>query len=72
WMESAARAGQGECGTVRSKLGRYHRGLLSRKKRAAVAVHLADCDSCQSCYVELVELFGHRIERPRRNGKADQ
>ncbi|MBM3671065.1 MAG: sigma-70 family RNA polymerase sigma factor [Actinobacteria bacterium] len=64
-MESAARAGQGECGTVRSKLGRYHRGLLSRKKRAAVATHLSGCRGCRTCYEQLIEMFGHRITKMR-------
>jgi len=60
-MDHAAHAGEGECKPIRLRLGRYHRGLLSKKVRSEVALHLSGCDACQSCYVELVELFGHRI-----------
>lgn len=68
-MDCAARAGAGACKPLRSKLGRYHRGLLSRKTRAAMALHLTECDACRTCYEQLIDLYGHRIDRlrePRR------
>lgn len=70
-MDSAARAGDGDCGPLRSKFGRYHRGLLSKRMRAEVALHLSECASCRSCYEQLIDLYGHRIERPIRDGRSD-
>jgi RNA polymerase sigma factor (sigma-70 family) len=64
-MDHASRAGEGECKPVRLRLGRYHRGLLSRKVRSEVALHLAGCAACQSCYEQLIDLYGHRIGRSR-------
>jgi RNA polymerase sigma-70 factor (ECF subfamily) len=60
-MDSAARAGTGECKPIRVKLGRFHRGRLSQKVRAEVALHLAGCSACETCYEQLIELYGHRI-----------
>jgi hypothetical protein len=60
-MDSAARAGKGKCKPIRVKLGRFHRGLLSQKVRAEVALHLAGCSACDTCYEQLIELYGHRI-----------
>jgi RNA polymerase sigma-70 factor, ECF subfamily len=60
-MDRAARAGTGECGRVRLRLGRFHRGMLSRGTRSEVAEHLASCAACASCYEQLIELYGHRI-----------
>ncbi|MEX0666185.1 MAG: sigma-70 family RNA polymerase sigma factor [Acidimicrobiia bacterium] len=62
-MDSAAQAGLGECKPIRTRLGRFHRGLLSQKTRADVGAHLAACAACQSCYEQLIELYGHRIGR---------
>jgi hypothetical protein len=63
-MEHAAATGEGQCRTVRLRLGRYHRGLLSRKTRSEVGLHLSACEACQSCYEQLIDLYGHRIGRP--------
>jgi RNA polymerase sigma-70 factor (ECF subfamily) len=60
-MDHAARAGDGACKPIRIRLGRYHRGLLSRKVRSEVSVHLAGCAPCRSCYEQLIDLYGHRI-----------
>ena len=60
-MDSAAHAGEGSCKPIRVKLGRFHRGLLTQKVRADVALHLAGCAACESCYEQLIELYGHRI-----------
>ena len=60
-MDSAAQRGEGECKPIRGRLGRYHRGLLSRKVRTEVTTHLDGCAACRSCYEQLVDLYGHRI-----------
>jgi len=65
-IDSAAHAGHGACTPVRVRLGRYYRGRLTRRARAQVALHLAECAACGSCYDELVELYG----RPGREGGA--
>ena len=62
-MEHAATSGAGKCTTVRRRLGRYHRGLLSQKTRSEVGLHLAGCPACQSCYEQLIDLYGHRLGR---------
>ena len=66
-MDRVAHEGHGDCRPIRARLGRYHRGLLSRKVRADVEVHLDGCAACSSCYEELIELFGHRIGRDGRD-----
>jgi len=50
---------------VRLRLGRFHRGMLSRGTRSEVAEHLASCAACASCYEQLIELYGHRLGSPR-------
>jgi len=64
-IEQAASTGEGNCRTVRRRLGRYHRGLLGQKARREVALHLASCAACQSCYDQVIDLYGHRIGRSR-------
>lgn len=65
-MDRAAQSGAGACTPIRGRLGRYHRGLLSRKVRTEVSTHLDGCAACASCYEQLVDLYGHRIV----NGRA--
>jgi RNA polymerase sigma factor (sigma-70 family) len=60
-MDATASGGSGDCKTIRRRLGRYHRGLLSRRVRASVDAHLTTCQECGSCYEQLIDLFGHRI-----------
>jgi len=60
-MEYAATGGDGECREVRSRLGRYHRGLLTRRMRTRIDVHLSDCPACVSCYEQVTELYGLRL-----------
>jgi RNA polymerase sigma factor (sigma-70 family) len=60
-MDRTASGGLEDCKPVRLRLGRYHRGLLSRKVRSEVAVHLEGCSACRSCYEQLIDLYGHRI-----------
>jgi RNA polymerase sigma-70 factor (ECF subfamily) len=59
-MEHAAAGGEGECREVRGRLGRYHRGLLTKKMRARFLVHLSSCTACASCYDQVVDLYGPR------------
>jgi RNA polymerase sigma factor (sigma-70 family) len=62
-MEVVAQTGEGACRQVRARLGRYHRGLLTRSSRAELKVHLDACTSCASCYEQLVDLYGYRLGR---------
>lgn len=62
-MEQAAERGPGKCAPIRRRLGRYHRGLLSRKIRAEVRLHLERCASCASCFDQVVELYGSGARR---------
>jgi anti-sigma factor RsiW len=48
---------------VRSRLGRYLRGRLSRNARAHIAAHLDRCRSCNACLAELKELYGFRVDQ---------
>jgi RNA polymerase sigma-70 factor (ECF subfamily) len=52
------------CSSVRSRLGRYLRGRLSRKIRAEMALHLGACTACARCYTEIIDLYGHLLMRP--------
>jgi RNA polymerase sigma-70 factor (ECF subfamily) len=70
-MDRAARAGTGHCRTVRLRLGRYHRGMLSRRVRADVAEHLEQCTACATCYEQLIELYGHRVAPVHRTEVTD-
>jgi RNA polymerase sigma factor (sigma-70 family) len=51
----------GACASVRSRLGRYLRGRLTRRSRAQIAVHLAGCENCGRCYAQVVDLYGHLL-----------
>jgi RNA polymerase sigma-70 factor (ECF subfamily) len=64
-MELVAQSGEGTCRQVRGRLGRYHRGLLTRKVRAELAVHLHDCAACLACYEQVVDLYGARVSGSR-------
>jgi len=57
-MEKVAEAGSDRCRDVRVRLGRYHRGMLSKPVRVQLARHLDDCASCASCYEQLLDLYG--------------
>ena len=71
-MEHAANEGIGDCKSVRLRLGRYHRGLLNRRARAQLELHLSRCTSCTACYEELIDLYGNRINRSSpRGGEVD-
>jgi len=59
-MEKVAESGPEDCRDVRVRLGRYHRGLLSRPVRAQLARHLELCEGCTSCYEQLLDLYGSR------------
>ncbi len=61
-IERTVTTGSGQCKTVRSKLGRYLRGRLSRNTRAQIEAHLARCRPCGDCLDELRELYGFRLE----------
>ena len=68
-MDRAAQAGVGDCRPIRLRLGRYHRGLLSKKARADLEFHLAGCEACASCYEQLIDLYGQRLlDRRREKG----
>ena len=62
-IENTAHAGIGNCAGVRSRLGRYLRGRLSRRVRAEIAVHLDGCRRCTACYNELIDLYGYLLTR---------
>ena len=62
-MELVAQSGEGTCRQVRVRLGRFHRGLLTRKNRAELQLHLESCVACTSCYEQLVDLYGYRLGR---------
>jgi RNA polymerase sigma-70 factor (ECF subfamily) len=57
-MEHAASGGEGACRDVRRRLGRYHRGLLTKKARTQLSLHLSSCQACVSCYDQVVDLYG--------------
>ena len=63
-IEQAAVNERGGCEAIRSRMGRYLRGRLSRKARAQIASHLSRCERCSRCYHELVELYGYRLLNP--------
>jgi RNA polymerase sigma factor (sigma-70 family) len=70
-MDVAASGGDGDCKVIRRRLGRYHRGLLSRRVRSDVELHLRRCPECTSCYEQLIELFGHRLDKHVGEAKDD-
>ena len=61
---TSLRTDSGTCSSVRSQLGRYLRGRLSRRTRAAIALHLGGCKACARFYDEVVDLYGHLLMRP--------
>jgi RNA polymerase sigma factor (sigma-70 family) len=63
-IEQTALTDAGTCRSIRSRMGRYLRGRLSRKARAHIASHLSSCDRCRRCYLELVDLYGYRLVNP--------
>jgi RNA polymerase sigma factor (sigma-70 family) len=60
-IDLAATGGTGECRTIRLRLGRFYRGLLTKKVRTTVGEHLDECGACHSCYDQLVDLYGQRF-----------
>jgi hypothetical protein len=60
-IEQTASGGAGSCGPVRTRLGRYLRGRLTRRVRAQIASHLTRCESCRECFEQLTDLYGHRL-----------
>jgi RNA polymerase sigma factor (sigma-70 family) len=63
-IERTAHAGAGSCSAVRSRLGRYLRGRLSRRVRADIVAHLDGCLRCKACYDELLDLYGYLLASP--------
>jgi RNA polymerase sigma factor (sigma-70 family) len=63
-IERTARGGTGSCSAVRSRLGRYLRGRLSRRVRADIVAHLNKCSRCKECYDELLDLYGYLLASP--------
>jgi RNA polymerase sigma factor (sigma-70 family) len=63
-IEQTALSEAGNCPSIRSRMGRYLRGRLSRKTRAQIASHLSSCERCRDCYAELVDLYGYRLAIP--------
>jgi RNA polymerase sigma-70 factor (ECF subfamily) len=51
----------GSCSRVRSRLGRYLRGRLSRKSRVQIEAHIDVCSGCAQYYAEVVDLYGHLL-----------
>ena len=62
-IDRAAEPGAGSCAPIRGRLGRYHRGLLSRRARAEVKLHLDECAACASCFEQLVDMYGQGGKR---------
>jgi RNA polymerase sigma-70 factor (ECF subfamily) len=60
-IEQTALKADGTCATVRSRLGRYLRGRLSRRLRDEIGAHLSTCESCHRCQEEITELYGHHL-----------
>ncbi len=65
-MELVAQGGEGPCRDVRQRLGRYHRGLLTKRTRVRLDLHLEDCEQCRSCYEQVVDLYGARSQKDGR------
>jgi RNA polymerase sigma-70 factor (ECF subfamily) len=65
-IDRAAEPGSGGCAPIRRRLGRYHRGLLSRGSRAEVRHHLDECAACASCFDQLVDMYGNSTRGRRR------
>jgi RNA polymerase sigma factor (sigma-70 family) len=63
-IERSAEGGIGECGDTRRRLGRYYRGLLSRRVRAEIRAHLDSCTACAECFEQVVDLYGARFRSP--------
>ena len=61
--QTAQPGGKGRCSFVRARLGRYLRGRLNARARQQIALHLAECRSCDACYVQLVDLYGRLLPR---------
>lgn len=68
-MECTADGGEGFCRETRRRLGRYHRGLLTKKLRARIASHLKVCESCAASYEQVVDLYGARVRDERERSR---
>jgi len=62
-MELDSHAADEDCERVRARLGRYHRGLLTKKLRAQLEIHLRRCEKCARHYEQVVDLYGARLRR---------
>ena len=69
-MELVAENGSEQCRDIRIRLGRYHRGLLSRPVRAQIGLHLENCSACTACYDQLVDLYGNRSSGSSNSRKS--
>jgi RNA polymerase sigma factor (sigma-70 family) len=65
-IDHTASPGSGGCSAVRTRLGRYLRGRLTRGVRLEIAEHLQRCASCTECLDQLKELYGHLPTDPER------
>ncbi len=57
-IDQAAGEGADGCRPTRRRLGRFHRGLLSRAVRADVRQHLDSCPACSECFRQVTDLYG--------------
>ncbi len=64
-MELDERTDEAECRAVRIRLGRFHRGLLTRRTRSRLELHLNTCSGCASHYEQIVDLYGYRLGKTR-------
>jgi RNA polymerase sigma-70 factor (ECF subfamily) len=69
-MELDSGASAEECRFVRTRLGRFHRGLLTRRARGQVDIHLTVCTKCSAHYEQLIDLYGYRLGK-RDNGVSE-
>jgi RNA polymerase sigma-70 factor (ECF subfamily) len=70
-MELDGQTDAEDCQFVRVRLGRFHRGLLTRKARSRVALHLHACRQCTTHYEQVVDLYGHRLGKSAKEDERD-
>jgi RNA polymerase sigma-70 factor (ECF subfamily) len=70
-MELDERRETDDCSFVRVRFGRFYRGLLTRKTRSRVALHLHACAKCSLRYRQMIDLYGHRLGKVRNQDDPD-
>ncbi len=70
-MELDSGTSDEDCRYVRARLGRFHRGLLTRRARGEVEFHLGACTRCSAHYEQLVDLYGYRLGK-RDDGRRSE